>query len=532
MRRFVPLLSLILASFVFSVPALQAAEQAKAKKKLYISTIAAKQGASAALADKVRDLIQITILEKYGQSYKIISTEDVKVMFERAEVLQAAGCNDQNCNVELAQLISADELIYGTVTKEGGKVAVSLTNLASGKSAKDTQVKSMVRLSFDEDLSEGYCREAATKLIDPGYRIGAMTSLPRTELKLPNAVIDQIQKGKTLKAITFKADDTALAALVEYYQKTVEEGDEYFRKGDYTAARSRYKSIVVSSATKLTEDTRTKMKDFFSEVDHRITQTFATDFYVKLSEVDSELKGKKGEVSEKDLLKAVDRYEKILAEVAENSDAGTTTVSNLKPAVSERVDAILQLVIGQHIKLADEKYKRFEFSSSLDELVSMNRLLSKMYDPKIKESSKKTLLERYTTIMGTACNYLVNRVESMIVRAQYFNVIGNREESISAMKAARDEITGPLRVFATVVLIAEFNDAAGLLNSANSVAVKPISETSDAKVYKAMFKYPSDPYAVSSDADSSDDYNLDGCGSCIGQVILGALILGFLIMLP
>lgn len=60
-------------------------------KKIYIRNIETKNNVSSDIAETARDFIKLSIFEKYGDQYSIISEEDIKIMFKQAELLQTQG---------------------------------------------------------------------------------------------------------------------------------------------------------------------------------------------------------------------------------------------------------------------------------------------------------------------------------------------------------------------------------------------------------------------------------------------------------
>ena len=87
------------------------------KLKLFINNLEAGEGISEVIANKTRDYFSLTIFENFNKVYQVVTDDDIKIMYKKAEDLQAAGCDDQACVLQIADAINADEIIYGTNRK-------------------------------------------------------------------------------------------------------------------------------------------------------------------------------------------------------------------------------------------------------------------------------------------------------------------------------------------------------------------------------------------------------------------------------
>jgi hypothetical protein len=92
--------------------------QEKALKKLYISSIQAS-GVPEPLAKKARERIEFALYENFGREYRVLTDEDVKVMFKKAQAIMATSCTAESCQTEIADAVDADEIIYGELTGTG-----------------------------------------------------------------------------------------------------------------------------------------------------------------------------------------------------------------------------------------------------------------------------------------------------------------------------------------------------------------------------------------------------------------------------
>jgi hypothetical protein len=95
---------------------------ANAKKKLYLSKINVIQSVPSNIKTSIINRIKLNVLEKYEDKYQIVSDSDVALMNQKAAQLQKQGCSDEVCMKQIAEAIDADEIIYGDVSLEEGKI--------------------------------------------------------------------------------------------------------------------------------------------------------------------------------------------------------------------------------------------------------------------------------------------------------------------------------------------------------------------------------------------------------------------------
>ena len=122
--------------------------QPPAKKKLYISEIKA-DGIPEALARSMREQIRLAIFEKYGMQYYVVSDEDITLMYKKAQELMVQNCNAESCMTQIADAIDADEIIYGTLRRNGNQLQLVANNLQRDKKSlkNNHQVNCQYRVS-------------------------------------------------------------------------------------------------------------------------------------------------------------------------------------------------------------------------------------------------------------------------------------------------------------------------------------------------------------------------------------------------
>jgi hypothetical protein len=95
---------------------------------MYIASITTT-GISKKTASEVKENVRLSIFENYGSLYQVLDDESVKIMYRHAEKIISSGCDDTSCMQQIADGINADEVIYGTVSNDAGKIKIHLTIL-------------------------------------------------------------------------------------------------------------------------------------------------------------------------------------------------------------------------------------------------------------------------------------------------------------------------------------------------------------------------------------------------------------------
>ena len=175
------LIASLFISFIISINYSQADQ--KKKKKLFVNNLTVKQGVPKSLAEKARDYITLSVFESYGRYYQIVTDEDIKVMYQKAELMMATGCDAENCVLQVADAINADEIIYGNITKEKNKLRFSVQNLERDSNTLSVSKKSLVNMAFFESKLEWYCNEIAKKLVNPKYNIDTRKAVSKITAK-------------------------------------------------------------------------------------------------------------------------------------------------------------------------------------------------------------------------------------------------------------------------------------------------------------------------------------------------------------
>jgi tetratricopeptide (TPR) repeat protein len=424
------------------------------KKKLYISTIKAN-GVNAKLANRVKEGIRLAIFEGFGAQYQVIDDEAVKVMFKQAEAIMASGCDDTSCITQIADGINADEIVYGDVSRDGAKIALSITSLERKGTSLGT--KSIVRVSFLESQVDWIASETAKKLMNPGYRIDLSKAPEKLEeVKLGGIELKAI-KGLDIAVIQFKSEDETVSKIIDYSKGLVAEGDQYYNKGNYPKARSKYGEVVEKVQTKLSKNKQSQIKEYVNGIHKRISSTLVMEYKPEIEKIDAELNGMK-DPGENDLEKALKKYiaveEKIINIPYVESEVQILT------ATRDRKDGIINAIISIQEKKGDVYYRDYKFTEALNYYNKGKEITEKIINSAKKAEVVGRLDKKIKATMKTGEGYLVNRVKSLVDQAEFYNFQDKTSNAKSTMKEARQLISGDMKVFVTREAVGYYNGMA------------------------------------------------------------------------
>ncbi len=429
------------------------------KKKLYISTIKAN-GVKTKLASRVKEGIRLGIFEGFGAKYQVIDDEAVKVMFKQAEAIMASGCDDTSCITQIADGINADEIVYGEVSRDGAKIAVSVTSLERKGTSLGT--KSIVSVSFLESQVDWVSSETAKKLMNPGYRID-MSKAPdkHEEVKLGDIEVKAI-KGLDIAVIQFKSEDETVSKIIDYSKGLVEEGDNYYNNRNYPKARAKYVEVVEKVQTKLSLNKQSQIKEYVNGIHKRISSTLVMEYKPEIEKIDEELKGIK-DPGEKDLEKGLQKY--IAVEEKIKKIPYVESRMQILSATADRKDVIITAIVSGYEKSGDLNYRDYKFIEAVEYYQKGKGRSGKIVNAAKKAEVAGKLDKKINATMKTGGGYLVNRVKSLVDQAEFYNFQDKTSNVKSTMKEARQLITGPMQVFATVEAVGYYNGMAEVVKA-------------------------------------------------------------------
>ncbi|MDY6934438.1 MAG: hypothetical protein SVZ03_09485 [Spirochaetota bacterium] len=415
------------------------AEQNKKRKKLFVNNITPKKGVEKTLTDKVRDHITLSVFENYGRYYHIVTDEDIKVMYQKAELMMATGSDSENAVVQVANAINADEIIYGNIIKEGDrKLRITVQNLLRDSSTQTVSKKSFVNMSFFESKLEWYCREIAKKLINPKHKIDPRRAVSKITAKFE---VEDIRikefKGLNIKKIKFEYDDEISQRIVKDLEKIVQKGDKLYKKKKYSKALKKYRETIKTIGLKLRKETQNKITPFTASVLERIAAVHSMDCKKAIEKIDKWLKAQKS-LDVKKLKKGKEQYEKIVRHFAKLPSHERKVMSSIFQSLEDRLTAIYMSWISVYERKGDVCYGEYQFKKALKFYDAGRNLIAKsgVRNPRMTEA-KERLTRKRKVAVDTGGSWLENKVVSYCNAAEYLNMKNKRRRAKKYLAKAR-----------------------------------------------------------------------------------------------
>ncbi|MEJ5363426.1 MAG: hypothetical protein WHV26_15305 [Spirochaetota bacterium] len=420
--------------------------QQRDKKKLYISTISV-EGLPQNIIKQVRNTIEVTIYEKFAD-YRVITDDDVRVMYRKAEQLMASGCNADSCQQQIADAIDADEILYGDLVQKGDLCTFKGKCLIRNRNTLTIDVKSVVQYTFAQDEMEYYIAEITKKLLNPAYAI--VKKAVKQEFALPEL---KPLKQITIEPVQFKTDDQ-LAQIVSIIKEKINDADEYYKQRKYKKAIEVYNDIITRIETKLTGERKQKLLGIKDDVTKHRDNIYAAIYSERITQIDEQYKAlKEGDVKQID--KIMQAYETIEEELSRIPDSEWLfQKQEIMKTVKQR-EIILYEVMGQMA------FKQYDFTTAYD-------MMRKAFDIGNTISDDKNNYniyygEKLVIIRGTAENYITSRLQSLISIAEYYNFNDDTANAKKALNQAYSLLTGKQKPYVTQDVVEKYNTAAQVI---------------------------------------------------------------------
>ncbi len=434
-KIFVILLNAVLAIFITSLSA-----QTK-KLKLFINDITVEQGVSKTMAIKVRDIMSLSIFENFSGEYQVITDDDIKIMFKKVAVIQATGCDAQTCVLQIAEAINADEIIYGSIKKDEGKIRITVQNIKRDARTLEITKKSIVSELFYESQLDWYSKEVAKKLINAVYKIDPS--------KAPAVVTGKFQvealgiksvEGMDISILKFTSNDEAITKLLDYYKELVSEGDELFKKNNQRGARQKYRDILKGINEDLHQSKREKMTEFTESVVKRIESTHVNEFKVYIEDIDKWLKAK--ELMDRDIIKkGIEKYSEVLNDLDKIPDEEKSRLGEIKNTIVKRISSLYLAWASIIEKEGDAFYSDYKFKFAIDKYNEAIVVIKESGFSEFELTVKvEKLDEKKRAGKTTGASWLNNRVRSYCDQAEYFNIRKNKSGAKNILGQAGDLI--------------------------------------------------------------------------------------------
>jgi hypothetical protein len=258
------------------------------KKKLYVSKVIPQGSVPESISSTIVSRIKLALLEKYQKDYQIVSDEDISVMYKKAAELQKNSCDADSCLRQIAEMVDADEIIYGKVSaSKNNTIQVSLTSLSRDKKTLRLETKGIVEESFPESQYSHYIRELTLKCMDKGYTINKSVAF-QTEIQITPISFSKVE-GVNLNKIDFKTDDALLKKFSGFFEKEIAEADALFSAGKYADARKEYEELLEKFNKEVPPSKKPLLKDVEPSLKKRIGLSVTMYYKTRVEAVDREV---------------------------------------------------------------------------------------------------------------------------------------------------------------------------------------------------------------------------------------------------
>jgi len=411
------------------------------KRKIYISGISV-EGAPASMAREIRNIIEVTLYE-YGSQYRVITDDDIKVMYKKAEQLMAGGCTAESCQQQIADAIDADEILYGELTVQGDTGIFKGKNLVRDRKSLQIDVKSVVQYQFAMAQKEYYIKEIAKKLIDSKYTIVAAKG--REEIApLALAPISV----KEITAIQFVTSDEGVNRITAALKEEIEEGDALYAKNKYEKAIAVYQAVLDKIATKLTADKQMKVQDIRQQVAQRRDSSYGKLYAQRVYEVD-EAFNKAATVEA--LQKVAGRYGALADEVEriDNSRWGEGKQATL--------EGIQYRYMKAYEKASQQQFSGYNFAGAYESMKQAYTMAVRSAGSK-RDEYVNDYAVKLMAIITTGQGYTSNRVQAYLDIAQYYNYKDDSKNAKKTIQQAYEMLTAH-RQYMTKETVRQYNEA-------------------------------------------------------------------------
>ena len=388
-------------------------------ERLFIKTFETKKGISKETAEKFRDKLVLYFFQEEGERYRVLSEDDIKIMYQQAEELLKIGCNAEECLMQIAYTIDADIIIYGKMEKSEGKINVLAQSLVRNRETDELVKKSIVNKSFYESQMNWYAREIVKKLINSDYFVDENKAPLEIKIEIAPELLKTTKlKTRKLKVLKFAIDDTALQTIMNVLKDIVLQGDDFYQKKDITDARLKYEEVIEKIETKVSGEKQKKLADFKKSVYDRISATYS----IELQEI---LKAGDDYFENKNYHLAFSKYKEIgkIINDIEYVEVRTRLIDFINTS-GERMDLVRINYAKKEILKGDSCYADYQFEKAIEFYDKAIRYLVQLRTTTNKKyiTFSKDLKNKKEVVRKTGISYFRNQVKSYRDKVEVYNI--------------------------------------------------------------------------------------------------------------
>jgi hypothetical protein len=424
-------IKITLLSYISLVsPALFAKSQ-----KIYINALEAGAGISKPMTRKVKDKLELFFFEEGKGKFRIVSEEDIKIMYKQAAELQKSGCSAEQCLMQIGNAIDADLLIAGRIEMTGTKIHIVARSLIRNKQTDELSRSSMTDEEFFEYQMDWFLGEMVKKLINPGYTIDKSKAPADFKISIDTSNIEIKEIASLgINPLTFKTDDQAIERILNVLKEEIRQSDNYYKNKQFSEALNNYLGIIQKIETKLVKAKQEKLSDFKDSIHERITSAYAMLYKQKMENIDKQIK---------DI--GLDEAMRLYKEEKQNMINSVPEIylkrlSQIKTAFIKRIDSIYSLKAQKIEKEGAAIYSDYEFEKAMvkyDEAIEIMKNVTEKDEPKNSEYVS-ALEQKKKAAKDTSYSYFTNKVSSFDDQINFYNIkdeISKARSLVSALFA-------------------------------------------------------------------------------------------------
>lgn len=400
--------------------------------KLFIKNPEIKTGISAQFSADFTKRLTLHFFEAGG--YRVLDENDIKIIYQEAEQLLALGCDADQCIMQIAHAINADEVVYGTIEKPAEKIHLYIQLLKKDVKTNKMAKQSIIDVSFFESQTDWYADEIVKKLINPDYVIDNSKASFEVKIipKLEPITLKEIKQDE-IKPITFKIDDDTVNMIVNVIKNILINGDTLINQNEYSAAILKYEDAISRIETKVTNNKQVKLISLKNDIFSRIANVYKMIFRDQLKISDDLLTQYNYSDAEKEYQDIIDKISSLRQEIK-------NLIKPYKNQVEERLKIAKKGNVKSLIKEGDLNYNEYRFREAVSLYEKALKKLKEINISTIKNEMQHNLENKIKIAQNTEREYLKNKVKIYCDKIEVYNIKNENEEAINIFKELKSFI--------------------------------------------------------------------------------------------
>jgi tetratricopeptide (TPR) repeat protein len=438
-------------------------------KKIVLKNLEQKDDTAAAITEKINIALKSKLIEVKGDKFQILDSDDIRSMPGKEKFADLKGNSPDVAN-EILTAMSADEVIAGSVAREGDRVRLIVSVYAKGGSLK-TSINEL--FTDTEVLDDYYLGEIVKKMSNPKFAIKRIDISGAKEISSLKKFQPGAGVSEKISVINFKSTDDTIAKLVNILQKDLDDGDMQYKNGDYENAIGTYSAIVKKISEKLTKEKQKLMKNYTESISNRISSSYAMHLKSTLEGIDASIEKVKTDpaVPTDSVIADIKAINDLYGGMP---DEFRKKFSQFRDVIANRRDVVITIEIQRMESAANELYRQMDFESAIKKYEAAKVQLKKVSDGALASKISQRLSKKIDTTNASGKNYLTNRTKLLLDEIEELNLQDKSVEAREKLKFAAENIVGSK--FKYDSLYAKYNSVAELLKAPRISAQTKMSD--------------------------------------------------------